>query len=268
MKKIILLLPLVFVVLLSGCVGQAPTKEGVKINTFSYDPTSPVEPGYPVYVRLELENVGGALAKGVTADIIGINDWTPSTGRLQSIGDLDYKDESRGITQGGIGYAEWELTPPERQVQIPYDINVRVQYGYSTTFEGRVAAQTIDYYRQTGKKTGLLFQKSTNGPITITVSAPNTIISAKKIPIVFTIKNEGSGRVLGDKLKFTTSTGLSCRIDTVTLSGGKSGTLFCYLSTPLEQSEQYKEYYFSITSVYNYSTEKTTSIQVLPKLPE
>jgi len=269
MKLYKFLFPLFIVAFLAGCTqfpGISGGTTGVVIKTFSFIPTSPVEPSTPVYLSLDVENTGGARATGVSAEIIGINDWTfdPKEPRTQSIIDLDYPDPSRGINQGGTDHIEWTIKPPEKTVQIPYDIGVRVKYSYKSTFEGRVGAVTNQYYRQTSKKTGVIFSKASSGPLSIKLTAPNSIISAGRIPVIFEVKNVGGGGILNDELTFSIS-GANCPKTTVKMIKGQSAILYCNIDT--SGVANYAEFSVSLSTSYQYYVDSSTSITVLPKPP-
>ena len=145
MKKILFLL--VAVILVAGCIGQRPVRldanRGVTINLFTASPTS-TKSGNPVLFELEIENVGGTTAKGVTAELFGVE----SQWRLASAGNAVVPDTRLEgpfarlrppsldkDLPGDFKIIQWELVTPEvpQGVAPEFPVTARVQYDYNTS---------------------------------------------------------------------------------------------------------------------------------------
>ncbi len=262
MKELaILSISLLIFVFLAGCVTTpSTTGSGVAIKSLTVIPTT-TEPDMPVLLQLDIQNTGGTVARGVTAELLGLTDeWSISPGRTQSIEELYPSDSSRGITEGEERIIEWDLSAPGKTRDIPYSATAHVSYAYTTTMEAEIKAIAADYLRQTGETGGISFQGTSAGPFSIKIIAPTTVISGGRIPVQVQIQNTGGGYVTGNKLSLQTS-GLSCSKYDVTLIGGKSATLYCTL--PIEKFTNYKIFPISISTSYIYWIEQETSITVL-----
>jgi hypothetical protein len=262
MKELaILSISLLIFVFLAGCVNQqTSTGSGVVIKSLTAIPTT-TEPDMPVLLQLDIQNTGGTVAGGVTAELLGLtDDWSISPVRTQSIGELYPSDSSRGITEGEERIIEWELSAPGKTRDMPYSATAHVSYAYTTTMEAEIKAIEAGYLRQTGESGGIEFQGISTGPLSIKIIAPTTVISGGRIPVQVQIQNTGGGYVTGNRLSLQTS-GLNCSKYDVTLIGGKSASLYCTL--PIGKFTNYKIFPVSISTTYTYWAEEEISITVL-----
>jgi hypothetical protein len=268
MKKFAPLAILFSIVFLAGCIGQSGGGggPGVVVTTFSASPST-AEPGTPVYIELHVENKGDTVANNVRAELMGLpqTEWNVPN-RVQDLGQLLPPQPSRGMNQGGIGDAYWELTAPAgKNVDIQYEANVRLTYDYTSSLDAQVRAVTSEWMRQKDDKGGIKFQKSSSGPISISLIAPSTVISSGKIPIQFQITNTGSGGVTGEVLRFSFSSNVNCPRSEVRIPKGRTGALYCSINTA--GVSNYENYQIGISTDYNYYIDQITSITVLRKPP-
>jgi len=275
MKKSKLLL-LIFAVFLSGCIsGGSFGGGGTGVIIKSFSPSdSTAEAGTPVLLQLIVANTGSQRANGVTAQLLGLTDeWGISPGRFQTIGSMFGADPARGNNQGEERPITWTLTGPAKDVQLSYEATVRVTYSYSTTLEAEMKAVTADYFQQTKTKSGIVQQKTTGGPLTITAKTTSVAISGGQMPVIFEIRNTGRGKVFSggspdinslDRLGISVS-GANCPSTDVRLIRGESAVLYCTIS--VGGTNTFKIVPISLRTSYNYYTDATTSITVLPRPP-
>ena len=276
MKKSKLLF-LIFTVFLSGCISGVNLGGGggggVITKSFSPSDTN-AEPGTPILLTLIVSNTGTQRADGVTAQLLGLTDeWGISPGRIQSIGSMFGADPSRGVSTGDERALTWTLTGPLKDVQLSYEATVRVSYSYSTTLNAEMKAASINYYLQTKTKSGIVQQKSSGGPLSITAKTSSVAISGGQIPVIFEIRNTGSGRVYNgyspdinslDRLGISVS-GAFCPTTDVRLINGQSAVIYCTISAG--GVDTFKIVPITVTTTYSYYTDSTTSISVLPRPP-
>jgi hypothetical protein len=267
MKKPTLLVLLFLIVFLAGCVGQSGISggPGVVVTGFSASPST-AEPSTNVEIVLTVENKGDVNAENVNAELMGLpqTEWNIPN-RVQSIGELVAPQPSRGMNQGGVGDIVWDLMSPlGKNVDIPYEATVRVTYDYTSSLDAQVSAVSTDWMRQKNDKGGIKFQKSSSGPVSIKLIAPSTIISSGRIPVQFQITNTGSGGITGEALTFSVS-GVDCPRTDIRLPKGRTGALYCSISTGGVTT--YDVFQIGISTSYNYYIDQTTSITVLRKPP-
>lgn len=261
MKRwIIFLLPIF--VFLAGCTTSGGGS-GVIIKSVNILPDGSVEPGMTLSLNALVENSGFGTARNVRLEIIGLTDeWLISPGRTQNIGDMFASDPSRN-SPGSEQSVDWALTAPGKSNDITYTGYVRLTYSYETTLDAQIQAVSMGEYKQNPKnKGGVVSQSVTSGPISISVTAPNAIISSGtgRVPIYFSIQNIGSGKVRSDMLSLTV-TGATCSRTDVTLIEGKSASLSCSINTA--GVSDLKNFPISIRTNYEYRIESPFSITVL-----
>jgi len=265
MHKIIPLLLVFSLVFLSGCVGQTGGGPGVQITSFSFSDSSTVG-GSAVYLTLEVENKGGFKAGNVAAELRGLPDsiWRIAEGRSRSLGELC--GVSSDMTQGCYQTMTWTLTPTDLPVDQSYEANVKVSYGYQTSYVATIRAQSLQDKRDhPNRQTGIINPKSSAGPITMTARLPTTLFTGATIPVYFDIQNNGGGFVDGDALTFNPQGGLSCTNPQVQLRKGISGILVCQLSTG--GATDFVESSITLSTGYRYSVESVSSVTVKAKPP-
>src|SRR3989338_6144128 len=276
MKKSKLLF-FVFTVFLSVCISgiNIGGGGGAGVIVKSFSPSdSTAEPNAPILLQLIVANTGSQRANGVTAQLLGLTDeWGISPGRYHTIGSMFCADPARGNNRGEETPITWTLTGPAKDVQLSYEATVRVSYSYTSTLDAQMKAVSADYYQQTKTKSGIVQQKTTGGPLSITAKATSVAISGGQIPIIFEIRNTGRGSVYSggspdvnslDRLGISVS-GAFCPTSDVRLIKGESATIYCTISAG--GTNTFKIVPISVTTSYNYYTDATTSINVLPRPP-
>jgi hypothetical protein len=273
MKKKLLLL--IFTVFLSGCISGITGGGGSGVIISSFSPSdSTAEPGTPVLLQLIVSNTGSQRADGVNVQLLGLTDeWGISPGRFQSIGSLFGADPARGNNQGEERPITWTVTGPSKDVQLSYEATVRLSYSYSTTLDAEMKAVGINYYQQTKTKSGIVQQKASGGPLSITAKTTSVAISGGQIPVTFEIRNTGSGRVFSggspdvnslDRIGVSVS-GASCPTTDLRLIKGQSALVYCTI--PTGGVDTFKIIPLTIKTSYNYYVDATTSISILPRPP-
>jgi len=261
MKRLLIFL-LLILVFLAGCTTSGGGGSGVIIRSTSILPDGSVEPGIPISLNTIVQNSGIGTARNVRLEIVGLTDeWLISPGRTQNIGDMFAADPSRN-SPGSETSVDWTLTAPGKSNDITYSGYVRLTYSYETTLDAQIQAVSSNEYKQSGQKGGIVSQSVTSGPISISVTAPNAIISGGtgRIPIQFSIQNIGSGKVRSDRLTLTI-TGATCSRTDVTLIEGTSASLSCSINTA--GVNDLKNFPISVKTSYEYRIESPISITVL-----
>jgi len=267
LKKLAILFP---IVLLAGCInlgGSSGNGPGLTIVSFSPSDTT-VEPGSPVDLALVVQNSGGDVARNIHVTLGGLTDDWQIDGRDRAIADIDHTDPSRGINTPMQDQVDWTLVGPALSTQLTYEASAQVSYSYSTTINTLIRASSFDYYRLNKPKTGIIGPSSvSNGPISITIKAPNSVFAGSTVPVYVEFHNTGSGRVSGpaiDTISVSVSgEGISCTAGSVRLIQGKDGFMRCSASTSGVTTT--KDFRITISAFYTYTLTTTTQITVLPR---
>jgi hypothetical protein len=296
---------LVGVVILSGCVGQgggrATVSNGIIIKDFFFD-YSPIYAGDDIGLTLEVQNVGGDVGTLKKVTVFGI-DWKPEG----QAGPLQWSlptDESFEVTPNvdllppdpttGFEGEEWSVSwlpraPEGVRASTTYDFEVRVEYGYDTTYTGTIRVIESDYLRTLSqeerdalvKQGGVIESTVTGGPISVSAASGRHFIVRESTPekrtIKFKITNIGSGYPFDVTLtpenlyviRVAEYVGLKECDEKVKLSRGKTGTLSCKIEVPGTDDVVNKiDKKFSITFSYEYYVDSATSITVNPTYEE
>jgi len=267
MKELKFFALLFVIVFLAGCTLPGSTSgggPGLTIKSFSFSDTT-VEPNTPVLLSLIVQNSGGAKATGIHAELGGLTqDWSIDGGRGRNIADLDYADTARGISTAPSDEADWTLSGPALSSQFNYPVSVQISYNYETTSDNLVRATSFDYYKINKPTTGVVESKTTAGPISVTVTAPNSVFAGSSVPVYFEFHNQGSGRVKDDTLNVDIQgSGVSCQKASVKLIDGKDGYLRCSAST--SGVTTYIDFRVSVHTSYTYVITASSSVTVQPK---
>lgn len=212
--KQLMLFSIVSIVLLAGCT-KAPSGptggNGVIIKSFSPEFSS-VDSGTPVSFLLKVQNVGGAKAADVKAQLFGLStDWTaaimtPDVGAVETLaGSLAAPDQLSGM-QGEETTKEWSASAsPSKDTDVTYDASLRVYYTYETTASGLVRFVSSTYQRsvtqqgqQLSQPIGVIESTSSAGPLLVTVLARTPVVGSDASStgrVQLEIQNVGSGRV-------------------------------------------------------------------------
>jgi hypothetical protein len=224
--KRLLLIVLVFVLLISGCIGGfgggGPTaNDGIIIRDFSFD-YSPIYAEETIGLTLEVENVGEEIGTLNRVTVYGVDyssgesselSWGLPDGKFRmTTGDTDFPtqplyppDPTTGF-EGDSWYHSWlPQAPSYIRTPTSYSFDVRVEYSYRTTYTGTVRIIDNDYLRTLSKNErdqliqqgGIVESSLTGGPLNLIVASGRHFIvrSSDSEPrsIKFKITNVGSG---------------------------------------------------------------------------
>jgi hypothetical protein len=287
--KMALVLPLLAVLLLSGCVGQGGTKvgEGVLIDDFSVDFPS-VDSGEKVTLYLKVSNTGATEAKNVKADIAGIDvrEWSGKT--TESLGDLLPVDPQFN-TPGETQTRQFELRAPRlaKGLQLDYNPIVYVSYDYEATAVKALTLVDIDELRrmmQQGRGPSVKTISSTGGPLSVEIQTGEFVKTGSgseaynHFPLYITLTNtkwESGGTVIpktgirGEDYPVDVTIELPSKLsasdcktrDTVDLWKGKSADITCDMSVTSPPQKR-EDALITVKMKYRYQIEASTSITV------
>ncbi len=221
MKNISLVLLLAAVVILAGCTstggGQATgAANGISITKFAPD-FAEVRSGEPISLLLSIQNVGGAIAKNLTAQVFGgistgtgwtFGSDTPATKTLTP-SSLRPADPVSNLPGESLDY-QWRVTSPSNlKVTTPFTAGIRVYYLYNTSSVATLRFYTNDYlkslpttqYQSLLKTAGVMSQSSSAGPISVTYStgARPLIVygtSGETFAVQISFNNVGNGNTI------------------------------------------------------------------------
>jgi hypothetical protein len=280
MKRFLPLLLIIGVVIVSGCVSQGKGgggTNGIIIESFS-PAISEVEPREEVDVTALIKNVGGAKTTNIQAQLLGLTDeWGFNPGRSQSIGDLLPPDADRGI-EGEEEELIWYLTPPSKQVTLPYEMELRVYYNYETSSVSQIRVATRNYIgsfptdqqEAERNKLGVRVQQASSGPISINVIARSKVIDnpGENLSVTVDVQNVGGGTADNDRVGISVSSdrSVSCtgiEGGQITLSRGKSRQIRCTINTGGIPANGWGEIPLTINLNYRYWVSSVSTITVL-----
>ena len=270
MKKLLMVFLLVGIVVFSGCTNQGGIKgsgsgDGVKISSFIVDPPE-VEGGETVYLLMDIQNVGGAIAQNIRAELIGLPSGWGGVGNPAGNPGTLYPPE-KGI-QGEIATIQWTLTSPPSRTDIDYPVEGQITYDYSTKSETLVRLVSRDWlmklpYDQREaerKKQGVVSGGLQLGPIHATVKPASTSGDS----LILDIQNVGNGYPKDNRITIQFD-GITCNNlnsgSTIELIRGKNRQYRC---NPTQTStEQWQNVRVDVTLTYTYITKASTNIRVL-----
>jgi hypothetical protein len=284
MKRILALLMLIGVVLASGCVGQTTTTpvagtNGLVISDFSPD-SNKVMAGDTINLNLEVQNVGGAPADTVTANIYGVPigpgafDWSLESGEQTFTLANQLLPPEEGIP-GEIATYVWTLRAPKGvKSDTTNTFDLRINYDYSTDVTGVLTFVSQDYWNSLTKeekaalasKAGVSQLTQTGGPLSIILyagqrSRPFVIDpSVTMYKLRITINNVGGGEPSGpirlNQASSSTGVTIACPPEIsdpgVTLSRGKTASFSCDINLGEAAMAIANKQDFTISLSFNY----------------
>jgi len=298
MKKVVFLFSLIFIIGVSGCIGQGTTISGgpgIIITDFSVD-YSPIYAGESVGLNLELQNQGEfdtdvnrILYFGVEPTAWQLpNEYNVGAGAGHS---LAAADPTTGFEGGTYFESEAISAPSSIASSTKFDINVRIEYSYESHFTGTIRIMSRDYLRtlsneerdrliQTG---GIRESKSTAAPLVMsTASGAHFMATGSSITIPFRITNIGPGLPYNDNsatsdaavtdgnlysvdiIDLDDTDRLTCTETATTLSRGKNGGFGCTLTLPTTV-RNFEDHTFSLGLRYRYYVDGSTTLTVNPQ---
>lgn len=211
---ILLILPMVAVVLISGCVqwgGTVAAGDGVVIWGFEPDILGTYYSGDSVKLQLRIQNMGEVRATQVEAELAGIDvtEWAAFGATFyKNIADMTPYD-SETNTPGAEKIVIWNLEAPElaKGIDITYEPIVKVSYDYKTIAQKPITIVAEDELRRIQQQGGSLPSKITiytGGPLSVYVKTRDYVKTTEEFgsydvfPISIDITNTYGGYVIPD----------------------------------------------------------------------
>jgi hypothetical protein len=192
MKKTLFLLLLILVLLVAGCIRQAPTPTGIAtgviIEKFAPE-RSEVFSGDEVVIRLNVKNVGEEDAENVRARLFGLGtDWGGERTASKSAPDILQKSQPN--IPGGTWEEYWNVVAPkDLKVDTSYSIGVRVLYKYKTTAYGTIKVYNDAYLKTKPEEAEKILKTSGIESFTVTKAPVTVSLIGVVRPLIF--KNVG-----------------------------------------------------------------------------
>ncbi len=302
-KSMIILL--VSFVALSGCTlpfggggGGTSVVNGLIVTKFAPD-FPEIGAGEPVTFTMNIQNVGGSIAKGIKIQTFGGvtegTGWKSIEDPVVPQNDLRPRDVANELPGETIDIT-WQATAPEDIKTLnSYTASARVLFKYTTSASGTLKFYTDDYLKSVPRaqydsfirNAGVSSYTSTDGPISIAFSTGTRPLiiyggSSSNYVLQITLTNTGTGNAVDPgsytsvtydnlykvRIDVDTSGGLSikCNPSTsglVTLSGGQSRVLYCTIDPP-SGIVNTEEFNIDVEAEYGYFVETSTTVNVLP----
>jgi len=177
--KLLLILPVIAVVIASGCIGTTTPSTGPGVSILDFKPDfEQLYSGEKVKLQLKVQNLGEVEAENVRAEITGIdiNEWRGFGAAFaeKDLGDLLPYDTVTN-TPGEVKTVQWtDLYAPDlaRGIEFPYEPIVRVSYDYRTTAYKPITLVDADELRaikQQGKTLPSRVTEYSSGPMTVEI---------------------------------------------------------------------------------------------------
>jgi len=210
---LLLILPLVAIVIVSGCTGTGGGTGGNGVNVLDWrtDFTS-VNSGEKIQLQLRVQNQGDVTAKNVKAQITGIDlsEWrgfgVGSFFAEENLGNmLPFDPETK--TPGEIKQRNFALQAPKQKqnIVLQYSPIIKISYNYETFSEKPITLVDQDELRrliQQGKSLPAKDSSQTKGPLTIAVTTGQFVKTGQSFgsgqvfdvfPVNIKISNPGFG---------------------------------------------------------------------------
>ncbi len=219
-KAILMLFPILFVILASGCtipIGPQPPKAGgLTIESFVTDlQVSEISSGEPITFQLKFRNTGSVTAKNVFAELFGLDEswccdmvgitgegpWTSGKEKLPNeercrytgVGFSLLPPDPQSGTLGESSTCTWSYKAPsipKNLPSVPFTPTVRLFYTYKTILLKSITFGSHQDLRATQNIGGVLPASTTS-----VTSSPISISVQTKSPIRFWTVGDGSGEV-------------------------------------------------------------------------
>ncbi|MEM5793028.1 MAG: hypothetical protein QXY45_01540 [Candidatus Aenigmatarchaeota archaeon] len=270
MKKIGILLLILSIFLISGCTqkggGGGGSGSGIIISSLIVDPPE-IEGGEEVYILMDLQNVGGALAQNIETNLIGLPSGWNIVDHYGNPGQL-YPPEKN--IQGELATVQWTLLAPHSNTDIDYPFEVQVKYSYSTRTETLIRMVNRDWlmklpYNQREeerKKQGTITSNVQGGPIQATVKAASTTGNS----VILDIQNIGGGYPRDNRV-IVQYEGMRCNNlgngQTIELIRGQNKQFRCDVTDLPNGDWQWQNVRINVVLTYDYIIKSSSSIKVL-----
>ncbi len=211
-RKLLLILPLLAVVIVSGCTGTGGPAAGGGVAVLNWVPDfTSVNSGEKVQLQLRVQNQGDVTAKNVKAQVAGINmnEWRGFGLGLfaeENLGNLlPFDPESS--TPGEIKQRTFSLTAPRQQQNIILDYKpiIKLSYDYETFSEKPITLVDQNELRtliQQGNSLPAMPSTQTKGPLSVAITTGQFVKTGQQFgaqqvfdvfPVNIKITNPGFG---------------------------------------------------------------------------
>lgn len=236
---------------------------------------------------ITVKNLGEQKAEALTATMVG----GLGNGTAEGLSNIELRggDPLQKI-QGEEATGSWSVNLPDpRDTDITYTSTARVSYRYKTVNEVLVRIVNRDFLRQSTVagaqqtvQSGVLSQKTTDGPLSVSATTRTPFIAATEGDVIinYEITNVGGGRTFIDsitsenldKVKVTQTTGTGGAVQTAEcknafvhrLSAGTRKVLSC--TVHVTGVTTFVEVPITLTIDYSYFVQASTSVTVLRKI--
>lgn len=281
-QKLTLILPILLVILVSGCTGQPTvTGNGVVIDSFITD-FPQVFSGEPTRFYVKIKNTGSSDAEDITVIMVGLDEWGGGTQECD-IERLIAPNPTYG-TLGGEKICTFTYNAPPVSQSIPYQATTRLTYFYrSTVVKTVVIASQGELRRIQDLGTALPSEtkEQSSSPIQLDVQVQGPIRywegqGQVEFPVTININNVGGGvvcspdcddsnnwyRVAIDPDAGTIKT--DCDYTFITLYKGQSNTITCTATVGVGDIIGPAQKTIQVESEYDYMIDESITVTVSP----
>lgn len=278
MRNLLILVLLIFVIFLSGCIGQPKqTASSVGLSTTLAPDTNQPKASMPVTFILEVKNLASENARDLAAQLLNLTEWRVENS-LQSLNMLLPSDTYKF---SWIAYSP----PTPNRTFMPY---ANVFYRMETNAKIKLRVYDNDYLnnlksqeRESIKQSSALVSSaiSKNAPVAVTISINQPFIITdyfQKFPFVIEIKNVGSGKVYDDavaypsglenyvRFSYKSNSTIQCDFESGSLVGLERGSrsIACRLTATKGEVSKYADFGTDFTVSYVYMSKASAKIEV------
>jgi hypothetical protein len=279
MKKVASLIIVAVILFLSGCTqtmsGSGGTN-GLVIESFG-PIISELEPGDSTDIMAVLKNAGGSEVTNINVELYGLGEWNPRLVTAPPSSMLP-GDPKRGM-EPETAEVVWEVTAPQYKTGIDnLEFEMMAYYTYSTSAIAQIKVASENYIKsfppqeQKNKisELGVKMSKYTDGPISVSVSAPSKVLrgNSRSVRITIDIQNVGGGNLVNYELPIRVSSpgrSVNCGIgSTVKLLQGKSKQIRCVVDADIANGWDNIPVRIDLEN-YRYWVSARSTISVLPQ---
>jgi len=289
----LLLLPLILIVLTSGCtIDPGPiqaTGPGVVVKNFVPDFPEVSSTEEVSFIAL-IQNTGSNRAEYVKAEILGLEEWELVGYKYPECAsgfDLIQADAHVG-TSGEIKTCSWVYEAPQLppDISLVYEPVLRVYYNYMSNTVSSISIVPRNELRRlqnSGQSLPVDVKSSTSGPLTISIQTEPILSFEPRatFPVTITVANNEGGIAcyLPDCTKNTNWNKVLLNFDLdpmmslvdcsdmeLTLYKGKSNSITCKVEVFDIPEDTISKRTISVTATYDYMIEKSAEVKVKSSL--
>jgi len=288
MKNYFLLLPIIFIITISGCTSFVETGNGIVIKNFEpeFNPAFSTE---DVNFLVRIKNTGSFRTTNGELQLIGLEEWGPSSPNepncLEGFS-MQAPDAFYGV-DGETKQCTFTLRAPDVPTTLTrtYDPYLRVHYDYHSSTVKSVTIFSRDElvrYQNQNKPLPTDHISSTRGPININLDTQAPIVALQTqviFPLTIEVRNDGGGVVCiqrnckdstqQNKLLLNLFLGrdMASECDNLELSipRGQSNTIVCKITVSNIPTFGFIKKTIEVNADYSYFVEKQASITIQSK---